>query len=94
MSDRSASQLWIGNIPSDLDEEALIEELRRFKIKPLKVGWRQRGPGRDGYGIAHFSAPEHAKAAKSVKMRFSNGNYALFRLAYQYNKVSCVSMQT
>ena len=45
MEDITARQLWVGNIPYWLTEEAALHELSLFGVKPLKLVLRYRDAG-------------------------------------------------
>jgi len=51
------NQLWLGNVPSKLNEGAALDELEAYSVRPFKLILRQgKGGGWDQYGIAYFSS--------------------------------------
>ena len=47
MASTEARQCWIGSTPGDLPEEAVIEQLRAYEIRPFRLRLRTRCQGQD-----------------------------------------------
>ncbi len=46
-----ACQVWLGNIPSYMDEEQLLAELQASRIIPWKIRYRPRGKSKESWPI-------------------------------------------
>ena len=89
MADPDARQLWLGNIPAELDEQQVHDELRVFGVRPTKVVLRQR-EGKESWAIVTFATPEHAAAASTRSVDFFNKAKAVFRPAGACNRcITC-----
>ena len=86
MDSAKAKQVWIGNVPSDLSEEQVMDTVRRClppdMFPPFKVFMR---PGRgesvgQNYGFLHWVNPLHAEWFRNnAVIIWPNGKYALIR---------------
>ncbi len=81
MGSSTMSQLWLGNVPHGLSEDAVREELSAYNIRPYKLVVRHRGVGMDSYAVASFASAELAAVAREKQAWWSNAKYILMRRA-------------
>ena len=65
---RPANQVWIGNVPSDLQPEDVIKSFQQHNsTQPIYVDIR-RGPREDNFAFAYFKTQAEADAILNLPL--------------------------